>query len=86
MAVNTSRDVAVCICMTEITGKGRVLARTGDHLLVGACMAGDTNRLVLAGQGHVQRLMRIVATQAGIFHFVMRAAFMAVAALRNVVS
>ncbi len=36
MTINTVRDVAVGVCMAEVTGKGCVLARACNHLLVGA--------------------------------------------------
>jgi hypothetical protein len=84
MAVNTIRDGAVGISMTEITGKGFVLARTGDHLLVWTGMAGDTDRLVLTIKVNIQRLMRVVTTEA-VFNFVVGTAFMTIITVGDVV-
>lgn len=84
MAINTFRDIAVSVGMTEITGEGCVLARNGDHLLVGTCVAGDANRLVFPFEGYVQGLVRVVAAEARLLDFVMSAAFMTVAAQGNI--
>jgi hypothetical protein len=84
MTIDALGDGTVIAGMAEITGEGRMLARTGNHLLVGAFVASDTDLLVLTFKADVQRLMRVVATEA-VFYFVMDTAFMAVAALGDVV-
>jgi len=73
MTGNTFRNSAVASGVAEVTGEGRVLARAGHHLLVGTGMTGDTNLLVFSGQGDIQRLVRIVATEA-VLNLVMGAA------------
>jgi len=84
MAIHTGGDIAVGIGMTEVAGKGCMLARAGNHLLVRAGMAGDADGLVLAGKIDFQWLVWIVATEAFV-NFVMGTARMTVAALGDIV-
>lgn len=84
MAAHTLRNIAVCVCMAEITGESCVLTRAGHHELVGTGVTGDTNFSLLALDADIQWLMRIVATKA-VFNFVMVTAFMAAAALGDIV-
>ena len=72
------------VSMTEITCEGRVLAWAGNHLLVGTGMTRDTNRLMLTLKGNIQRLVRIVATEARCFNFVVSTAFMTIAAVGDI--
>ena len=85
MTVNTVRNVTMVVGMTEITSEGRVLTWAGNHLLVGTGMTRDTNRLMLTLKGDIQRLVRIVATEARYFNFVVRTAFMTITAIGDIV-
>ena len=84
MALQALRDNAVGVGVTEVTGKGRVLAGTGNHRLLGAGVAGDTNRLLFACDADFQRLMRIVAAET-VLHLVMLTALMTVTATGDIV-
>ena len=77
-------DVAVGIGMTEITGKRFMHARVGNHLLLRSSMATHANGLLLTLDGDVQRFMRVMAAEA-VIDFVVGAALVALAALRDVV-
>ena len=83
VTLNTIRDGAVGISMTEVTGKGCMLARADSHLLVRTGVTGDTDLLVLALQADIQRLVRIVATEA-VVNFVVRTALVAITAARDI--
>ena len=61
MAVDALRNATVLIGMTEVAGEGRMLARTGKHLLLGTSVTGDTNLLVFTFEANIQWLMRIMA-------------------------
>ena len=50
------------IGMTKIAGKGCVLARAVNHLLVGPGVTRDADDLMLAFKIDIQRLMRVVTT------------------------
>ena len=73
------------IGMTEITSEGRVLAWAGNHLLVGTSMTRNTNRLMLTLKGDIQWLVRIVATEARRFNFVVRTAIMTITTVGDIV-
>lgn len=85
MAVRTGRHAGVGISMAEVTSEGCVLAGAGLHLLDRTGVTGVTNLLLLALDGDVQRLVRVMAIKAGNLDFVMGATLVAVAALRNIV-
>ncbi len=85
VTVNTVRNITMVVGMTEITGEGRVLTWAGNNLLVGTGMTRDTNRLMLTLKGNIQRLVRIVATEARYFNFVVSTAIMAITAVRDIV-
>lgn len=77
MAVNTVRNVAVGVSMTEVTGESCVLAWAGSHLFVRTGVTGNTDNLVLAFKSYVERLVRVVAAEA-VFNFVVFTTIMAV--------
>lgn len=85
MTIGTSRDVAVGVSMAEVTGEGRMLARAGNHFLVGTGVTGDTYGLMLTDEANVQRLMGVVATEAFLFHLVVGASLVTVTAQGDIV-
>lgn len=84
VAINTARDIAVGVCMAEITSESCVLARACNHLLVRTRVTGNANSFMLAFQGHVEGLMWVVAAQAGSLYLIVSASFMAVTTRRDV--
>ena len=83
VAVDAGRDVAVLVGVAEVAGHGGVLAGVGRQLLAGFGMAGQADLLLLAGEGHLQGLVRVVAAEA-VFDFVVGGAGVTVAALGDV--
>jgi len=84
VAINAVRDIAVGICMAEVTSESCVHARTCNHLLVRTRVTGNANGFVLAFQGNVERLMWVVAAQARILYLIVGASFMAVTTSRDI--
>lgn len=84
VAINAVRDITVGVCMAEVTGEACVHARACNHLLVRTRVAGDANHFMLTVQGDVERLMWVVAVQAGSFNFIVGASFMAITTNRDI--
>ena len=84
VAVNTVRDVAVSICVTEGTGKSCVRARAGNHLLVRTGVTRDADDLMLAFKTDIQRLMRIVAAKT-VFNFIVSTTLVTVSTAGDIV-
>ena len=84
VTINTVRDVAVGVCMAEVTSESCMLARACNHLTVRTRVTGNANDFVLAFQGNVERLMWVVAAQARSFYLIVSAAFMAVTTRRDI--
>ena len=84
VTINTVRDVTVGVCMAEVTSESCVFARACNHLLVRTRVTGNANGFVLAFQGNVERLVRIVAAQARSFYLIVGAAFMTVTTNRDI--
>ena len=84
MTLDTIRDVAVSVCVTEVTGEGLMLARSSGHLLGRPGVTGNADGLVLTGQVNVQRLVRVVATEA-VVDCIVVGTIVTVVAARNVV-
>lgn len=84
VTINTIRDVAMGVCMAEITGKCRVFARACNHLLVGAGVTGNTDGFVLTSEIDIQRFVRVVTSKT-VVNLVMRAAFVTVTTLGDIV-
>ena len=74
MTRDTLRDVPVGISVTEVAGKGCMLARVVDQLLFRSAVTGHADLLLFADNADIQRLMRIVAAEAGLGNFVMSTA------------
>jgi len=84
VAGHTLGNVAMGIGMTEVTGKGLMHARVGNHLLFGPGVTTHANGLLLARDADVQGLMGIMATKT-IVYLIMCTAFMALTALGDIV-
>jgi len=84
VAINAARDIAVGVCMAEVTSESCVLARACNHLLGRTRVTGNANSFMLAFQGHVERLMWVVAAQAGNLDLIVCASFMAVTTSRDI--
>ena len=84
MTCRTLGNVAVGIGMAEIAGKGCMMTRVRNHLLFGAGVTTHANGLLLALDADVQGLMRVVTAET-IVDLVMCAAFVALAALGDIV-
>jgi hypothetical protein len=70
--------------MAEVAGKRFMHARVRNHLLLRTGMTTHANGLLFALDGDIQGFMRVMAAEA-VIDFVMGAALVALAALRDVV-
>jgi len=84
MTLDTLGNHTMLVSMTEAAGKQCMLARIGIQLRFLRIMTGETGSGHIPGQSDFQRPMRIMATGA-VRQFVMGLAFMAHAALRDII-
>ena len=84
MTLHTLGNHTLLVGMTEAAGKQRMLARIGIQLRLLGIVAGETGRGHIPGQSDFQRPVRVMAAHA-LRQLVMGLAFMAHAALRNII-
>ena len=84
MTFDTLGNHAMLVGMTEAAGKQRMLARVGIQLRFLRIVAGETGRGHVRGQSDLQRPMGVMTAHA-LRQFVMGLAFMAHAALRDII-